>query len=360
MKEKLIELLDLKPAQGATEVSEEQNLIAAVAANQSQLYGHHRAAEYEKAIKDVMHGILHTGRSIVKGQAGLGSTRRDRRQGAQENETQLRAHFIFPPCGLPVSFLLVFCTGGFAWPQKAAPSASSWRGAAEVFNLIKLPWDQSCNILPPRIKSVPGCASDDEGPGSLKHSVARPARQHDPAGSQAPISEPRPQVVAARRRRELLEYQRLQKVHGQARAARMVGTTVTTLWRWQNRFTAKGLAGLMPANFKSGRRSKFKPIRLTAPALRELESLLVENSSPRDAWQKFRFSPSCPSMVARFVQRHGRAPAALAGIVRLQRVQARVMASADGRRIYVKIPANGILYSRLALPAGFKLKVVRA
>ncbi len=68
-------MLDLKPAQGATEVSEEQ-IIAAVAANQSQLYGHHRAAEYEKAIKDLItesYGALNR----EGGQAGLGSARRD-------------------------------------------------------------------------------------------------------------------------------------------------------------------------------------------------------------------------------------------------------------------------------------------
>jgi hypothetical protein len=52
MKEKLIEMLDLKPAQGEAEVSEQQ-IISAVAFNQSQLYGHHHGVKYEKAIKAV-------------------------------------------------------------------------------------------------------------------------------------------------------------------------------------------------------------------------------------------------------------------------------------------------------------------
>jgi hypothetical protein len=53
MKQKLIEMLDLKPAADQTEVTDEQ-VIFAVAHLQSQLLGHHNAAAYEKAITDLI------------------------------------------------------------------------------------------------------------------------------------------------------------------------------------------------------------------------------------------------------------------------------------------------------------------
>jgi hypothetical protein len=186
-------------------------------------------------------------------------------------------------------------------------------------------------------KPVTADASDEPSINPLAPS----ARRQDPAG--------------ARRLQTLLRYRRLQKIHGQPVAARKVGASVTTLWRWQNRLNAKGLAGLQPNTSNSGRRSPFKEIRLTAQAVRELELLHVENSSSREAWRKFSFLPVCPPLVEKAVQRSGNVPAALAGIGRVSQVQARVFVSADGRWLFVKLPARAALTTKLSAPAKFNL-----
>jgi hypothetical protein len=53
MKNKLIELLGLKPAAGQDEVTDDQ-IVFEVSNLQSRLLQHHGAADYERALNDVM------------------------------------------------------------------------------------------------------------------------------------------------------------------------------------------------------------------------------------------------------------------------------------------------------------------
>ena len=195
---------------------------------------------------------------------------------------------------------------------------------------------------------------DESRCGLVNKSAAPSALPADPPA--VPFSISKARTIAQRRHETLRRFNRLRKTRSAAKAARMVGASIPTLWRWQKKFTGRGLAGLRPRHFKAGRRSPFEKIRLTPKAVRELESLLVQQSSPRAAWQRFaNISPACPPSVASYVQRHGKAPALLANLARIIPVQARVFASIDGRRIFLKLPARGILTAKLAAPPEFKL-----
>ena len=158
-------------------------------------------------------------------------------------------------------------------------------------------------------------------------------------------------AIAAQRRETLRRFDRLKKIHTGAKAARMVGASVNSLWRWQRMFAKRGLAGLRPKYANCGQHSSFKPIRLSAQGLKELELLRVEQNSKDLAWQKFSFSAACPPLVARQVQRTGAAPAAIAHLGRINPVQARVFMSADGRRVLVKLTRKTTLTTRLRVPA---------
>jgi hypothetical protein len=169
-------------------------------------------------------------------------------------------------------------------------------------------------------------------------------------------SRERAKAVGNRRRETLRRFGRLKKHHSAAKAAAIVGASVPTLWRWQKKLTARGIAGLQPKQFKSGRRSPFSKIRLTAKAVRDLESRIVEKNSPRAGWIAFaNLSPACPPLVARQVLRFGRAPARFAAVGRVSPVQARGYVSADGRRLFIKLPCKGVLTAQLAVPPKLKL-----
>lgn len=186
--------------------------------------------------------------------------------------------------------------------------------------------------------------------------AAHVVHQHDPAGGPFLISARRRQAIARQRLQTLENYSRLKKLHPTAEAARLAGSSMPTIWRWQKQFIARGLAGLLPRTARCGRPSLFKNVRLTAQAVRELELLHVEHSgSPRAAWQQFAKSPSCPPVMASYVRRTGRAPGPLAGIGRVSRVQARVLASTDQRRLFMKLPVRGVVMALIAVPPKFKL-----
>jgi hypothetical protein len=195
----------------------------------------------------------------------------------------------------------------------------------------------------------------DESQAGLSVFAVHSARRVDPPDALFPFPPKHSKTVAARRHETLRRFNRLRKHHSATKAARIVGSSIPTLWRWQKKFTARGLAGLKPGNFKAGRRSPFARIRLSARARHELELLILEHCSPRAAWRHFaRHSAACPPIVARHVQRHGRAPALLANFARINPVQARVFMSADARRLFVKLPARGTATARLTLPPKFQ------
>lgn len=186
--------------------------------------------------------------------------------------------------------------------------------------------------------------------------AARPAQRKRSPVALRSFSLERAKVIGRQRSETLLRFARLKKRHRAVKAASIVGASIPTLWRWQKQFEARGAAGLLPKNFNSGKRSPFKPLRLTAKDVRELELLTVEKNSSRAAWLRFaNSSPACPPLAARYVQRTGKAPAQLAGVGRVSLVQARCYASADGCRLFVKLPCKGTLTARLSIPPGFKL-----
>jgi len=186
--------------------------------------------------------------------------------------------------------------------------------------------------------------------------AAHTGRQPDPAGGRFSISAARRMVIARQRLETLRRFSGFLKNHSTTKAARMAGSSVPTIWRWQKQLKARGLAGLLPKTSRCGRHSPFAKVRLTAAAVRELEMLHVEHAgNPRAAWQKFAKSPSCPPLIARAVQRSGKAPAPLIDIGRVGQVQARCYASTDNRRLFIKLPAKGVLTAQIAVPAKFKL-----
>lgn len=188
--------------------------------------------------------------------------------------------------------------------------------------------------------------------------VALAGRQDDPLGSRPSKFIPaKKRLAIARERKSMLRrFDRLKKYHHSAKAAQIVGASLVSLWRWKKAFAARGLAGLLPATARCGRHSPFENLRFTKEALRELEMFFVEHPfNPRAAWQKFAMSPACPPLAARFVQRTGKAPAKLTGLGRVHLVQARVFASADQRRLFVKFPVRGVLMTKIAVPTKFKL-----
>ena len=181
----------------------------------------------------------------------------------------------------------------------------------------------------------------------------------DPAGARPSFYWPRPRTVAERRHETLRRFGRLKKTHTAVKAASIVGASIPTLWRWQKKFAARGLAGLTPIK-PPGPRSPFARIRFTAKAMRELELLFLEKRDLRIVWRQFaNCSPACPPMVADFVQRTGRPPRLLADIGRVSLVQARCYVSEDGRRLFVKLPVHGALMARVAVPPKFKLAKVK-
>jgi hypothetical protein len=190
--------------------------------------------------------------------------------------------------------------------------------------------------------------------------ASRAVRQIDPSGGRLFISAKRRMAIARQRRETIKRHTRLKKYHSSAKSAQIVGASLVSIWRWKKAFAARGLAGLLPKTARCGRKSPFLNLRLTKETLQVLEMCHVEHPfSPRAAWQRFANSPSCPPLVARAVQRKGSAPAPLAGLGRVHLVQARVFASADERRLFVKFPVRGVLTAQIAVPPKFKLARIK-
>ena len=193
---------------------------------------------------------------------------------------------------------------------------------------------------------------DASGPS---HRAALAVSRDDPPDWQPLFS--RSNTIAQRRHGVLQRFNQLRKTKSAAVAARLVGSSTPSLWRWQKRFAARGLAGLRPRNYKAGRPSPFAGIHLSAQAVREIEMFHVEQPrNHRAAWLKFAGrSAACPPTIATYVQRTGRAPEPFAGLGRIRPVQARAYVSTDGRRLFVKLPSKGTLTAALAVPQQFKL-----
>ena len=172
--------------------------------------------------------------------------------------------------------------------------------------------------------------------------------------SQIP-AKPAADAIARQRQAALLRFVQLRKWHTVAESAALVGSSVTTLWHWQNRFAARGLAGLKPRPASGGRRSLFSKVRFPVAAAREFEQLIVAAAgNRRAAWQQFASGPLCPPLVANRIIKTGNVTAHLDGFARVSRVKAACFISADGKRLLVRLPCRGAITTTLTVPAGFK------
>jgi hypothetical protein len=61
-----------------------------------------------------------------------------------------------------------------------------------------------------------------------------------------------------------------------------------------------------------------------------------------------------PPLLARLIQRQGGRPNLIGLIGRVHAVAGSIYASADGCRVYVKLPARATLAARLVMPATFQ------
>ena len=135
-------------------------------------------------------------------------------------------------------------------------------------------------------------------------------------------------------------YLQLKPEIGAAKAARAVGASVATIWRWQRAYTEQGLRGLQTQFHRCGRRSPIAGVRFTVKALRQVEQLILSTGSVRAAWRQFATLPDCPPAVARLVTGRKHLPESLTRLVQLNPLPARCLVSADGRRVFVKLPGR--------------------
>ncbi|HEV2331192.1 MAG TPA: helix-turn-helix domain-containing protein [Verrucomicrobiae bacterium] len=147
-----------------------------------------------------------------------------------------------------------------------------------------------------------------------------------------------PGAIAEMRLKVLARFDAFKKSRTNVAAAKRIGVSIPTLWRWCNQYSAHGLAGLQPQWHKSGRRSPFANVRFTQRAIRQLEMLIARAPYPRAGWVQFSQSPLCPPSVAEFLKCKGRPPFKVASAVQPVRLNnARLSLSADGRRIFLKM-----------------------
>ena len=199
--------------------------------------------------------------------------------------------------------------------------------------------------------------SDETGLSDIAAPAVRP---DEPLGGRFSLSR---RTVAERRHETLRRFNRLKKHHSAETAARKVGASIPTLWRWQKKFAARGLDGLKPGQPGTKKHSSpFEQVRLTGKALRALELLNVEHvGNGNAAWRQFaQGNAGCPPLLADYIQRTGRVHPRLAGLGRVRAVALRGYVSADGRRIYIKLPVRGTLAAKLAVPKRFNFVKVKA
>jgi len=137
-----------------------------------------------------------------------------------------------------------------------------------------------------------------------------------------------------KRFKALNTFNQLKPSLGAKKAARLLGTSPVSLWRWQKAFAAGGIEALRPRFTNAGRRSKAAGVPFSMHAICELERLLAESGCD-EAWRRFTASGHCPAAVVRLGLRT--MPAPVERLVNLRPVQARCKVSADGRRLYLQI-----------------------
>lgn len=184
----------------------------------------------------------------------------------------------------------------------------------------------------------------------LKKSAPK-ARRDDPSGALhfSPV------MIARQRLQSLKRFNQLRKTVGNKRAAKIVGSSVTTIWRWRKQ-VGRGLRGLYPKPASGGRAARFALVKIPVAGQRELERLFAQGLTINAAWRQFANHPLCPPTVSRYVATHGKAPAPLAYVGRLIPVQAESFLSADGRRVWIRIATDTSFPVSAALPSNLTVE----
>lgn len=127
--------------------------------------------------------------------------------------------------------------------------------------------------------------------------------------------------ITARQRFHLLERFNAARASGQTAmaAARHLGSSVTTLWRWQQALNQGGPPALTPQTARCGRTSVAKTSGLDAAAIEIVRRLAAALESATLAWRAFAGLPQCPPKLARQIRRSKSIPPSLLNLARMRR-----------------------------------------
>jgi transposase-like protein len=133
--------------------------------------------------------------------------------------------------------------------------------------------------------------------------------------------------ITARQRFHLLERYNTARASGQTAtaAARDLGSSATTLWRWHRALSQGGLPALAPQTARCGRTSVAETAGLDAAAIEIVRRLAVALASATLAWSAFAGLPQCPPKLARKIRRAKTIPPSLRNLapVRRRKIQVR-------------------------------------
>lgn len=108
------------------------------------------------------------------------------------------------------------------------------------------------------------------------------------------------QMAEANRRLELVEAyaQLLQGGCTPGAAAKQLGQSRVTIWRWEQRYAQSGYQGLIPETHKRGRKSKAEKLGLTPEIVAQVKGLNSDLESNTAAWRLYAHSDRCPEQLA--------------------------------------------------------------
>gem|GEM_PF-3790950 len=108
-------------------------------------------------------------------------------------------------------------------------------------------------------------------------------------------------VNEANRRHAILEtYNALVHEQGKSKkqAAKEVGESVTTIWRWRKAFAEDGFNGLLPETDKCGRPSTLKKLGIDQETINQIRGLNLDTNSTTTALRLFAQTDKCPEQLA--------------------------------------------------------------
>lgn len=110
-------------------------------------------------------------------------------------------------------------------------------------------------------------------------------------------------IAEANRRLAILTTHRALLASGSTapEAARKVGESIATLWRWNKRFRAEGYEGLIPSTDKCGRKSMLAKLGLTQDEIDRVRGINLDTQSNTTAWRLYAQSDECREDVARVI-----------------------------------------------------------